>query len=298
MAVSKATTRMNTLEQLPRFPVVVSNPYARAQELNENAAAFASIGHYDRAITELTRALEVWKRCRTEDDAVYICVCPRCNSQEGCCSMQTDEKEISDSTITSSSATTTSAKNELLFQDNTSVSSTTEDINPIGFEHGYMHQEMIRIPCREHFDFQNVSSGVALIIIFNLAIVHHRNALRHNCKSKMAKTLRLYQLVNECLNNFCLDTHQACCSKASAFDMGTMIQMVLANNLGHLHSCLGNSPMRNHCAEQLIPILMCVIDDRVLRNSQSEMIGEQEGLEGFVQTICPLVLTSQCADAA
>lgn len=294
------TTTMNCLpHQPPTHPVIVSNPYARAQELNESAAAFASEGKYDRAISELTRALEVWKRCRSEDEAVYVCMCPRCNSHAHFCPMQIDDKDMDDST--SSSSTTPSKKRQsqeeqLFRQDYNSDSCGTQDNNTICFDHGYMHQDMLRIPCREHFDFQNVSSGVALIVIFNLAIVHHMSAVFQNCKHRMAKTLRLYQLVNECLNKFVVDTQSCRCSRTVSFDMGTMIQLVLVNNLGHLHSCLENPLMRTHCSEQLLPILMCVIDDRQLRNTNA--ICGQTDLEGFVRTICPLVLTSQCADAA
>ena len=63
-------------------------------------------------------------------------------------------------------------------------------------KHGYMHREMIRIPCREMFEDSNVDSAGAVIILFNIAILQHISSISSNNEKRMAKTLRLYQLCN------------------------------------------------------------------------------------------------------
>lgn len=267
------------------------HPYAQAQELNEFAAELVEIGQYDKAITALTKALELWKRCSTEDDIVEVCMCPRCCNfkDDQSCEIQVDEKEIDSTT---SIATMEDSKLRL-----------PQDKNdyqeyPIGFEYGYFHTQMIRIPCRHKFDVYNVSSAVALIVIFNLAIVYHLSALELNNKLRMAKTLRLYELANDCLNTYVNDTNNNF-RKGGGFEMGTLIQIILINNLSHLHSFMGNPLTSQHCTEKLIPILMCVVDDKI-RNIEPRIFNDIGcvALEGFFQNISPLVLKSQCADAA
>jgi len=180
-----------------------------------------------------------------------------------------------------------------------SASTTEKDNQPIGSEYGYVYEEMIQIPCWQTFESCNVGSAVALIIILNLALVHHLSSVTTNSKLRMAKTLRLYQLSNDCLNTFVNDTH-GCFRKGRCLEIGTLIQMILINNLSQLHSFMGNNITSLHCTEMLIPILMCVVDGKV-RNVESPILFSDVGrisLEGFLRTICPLVLTSQCADAA
>lgn len=173
--------------------------------------------------------------------------------------------------------------------------------NPAGPDCGYLYEELMQIPCRNHFGNHNVGSAVALILIFNLAIVHHVSALRLNSKTRMKKTLRLYQLANECLNTYIRDTHGCGCIVGDD-DTGIVFQMILLNNLSHLHSLMGHHDRSRHCTEQLIPILMCVVDDKT-RTKLQYPVGRNidvgcMSLEGFFHNVTPLVLTSQCADAA
>lgn len=271
------------------------HPYAQTQALNESAARLVEIGQYDSAISALTSALELWKRCRSEDEAVDACICPQCiHFNEESSYMIVDEKEIDSRTTTP----TSDVSSWTMRQEDT-IENERQEQPPIGFEYGYLYQKMMRIPCRQKFDVRNVGSAVALIVIFNLAIVHHMSALTSNSKFRMAKTLRLYQLANDCLNTFMNDT-EISFRKLGAFEIGTLIQMVLINNLGHLHSFMGNHLTSLHCIERLIPILMCVVDDKI-RNIESQVLNNDIGcicLEGFFRNISPLVLTSVCADAA
>ena len=271
-------------EAIMDFPTIPC-AFTQAQILNEMVIELSEDGEYDRALSVLTKALQMWKSYRSEEEREGVCLSSRCQCQP---KRETQCMDIGDDSISASSSTTKSMPQK-----------DTEEEHPITFEHGYLYQELIRIPCRQIFEASNVGSAVALVILFNLAIVQHMNAYTSGNKKRMGKTLRLYQLSNECLNSFINDTN-SCSRKAEAFELGTIIQMILINNLSHLHSIMGNPSTSVHCTEKLIPILMCVVDDKARNNYDSEFSSEvwHVSLEGFFRNISPLVLTSQCADAA
>jgi hypothetical protein len=138
-----------------------------------------------------------------------------------------------------------------------------------------------------------------LIIIFNLAIVHHVRALRENDgEPKMETTFQLYQLANDCLNRYIADTQCSC----GVDETGMLFQIILLNNASHLHSIVGNHSKYGQCMEQLISILMYVVDNKIRNNNpcQSSSIGmESMCLEGFFRNVISLVLApAQCAQAA
>ena len=267
----------------------VTCAFAQAQVLNERAMELSNVGEYDSALSVLTKALQMWKSHRSEVAKEDVCLCARCqsgsNKDEGECSMDIDEKEMASPHVTRSVPQHVAE---------------TEKEHPLTFEHGYLHREIIRIPCREMFEDSNVDSAVAVIILFNLAIVQHLSSISSNNEKRMAKTLRLYQLCNECLISFVNDT-SICSRKAGAYELGTIIQMILINNLSHLHSFMGNHLTSLHCTEKLIPILMCMVDVKARNNAVPELFSSgvwSISLEDFFRNVCPLVLTSQCADAA
>ena len=270
------------------FQTIPCGAYAQAQILNETAVDLSEAGEYDRALSVLTKALQMWKSYRSEDEGEAICLCSRCHCQskgEMQC-MEIDHQEID-----SCSALSSIAK---------SGQQDTETEYPVAVEHGYVYQELIRIPCRKIFEASNFCSAVVLILLINLAIVQHLHACTSNNKKRMGKTLRLYQLSNDCLNSYVNDTN-SCAQKAGAFELGMIIQIILINNLSHLHSIMGNRLTSVHCTKTLIPVLMCVVDDKARnKNYDSEFSRDvwHVSLEGFFRNISPLVLTSQCADAA
>lgn len=269
------------------FQTTPCSAYAQAQILNETAVDLSEAGEYDRALSVLTKALQMWKSYRSEDEGEAICLCSRCHCQS---KGEMQCMDIANQEIDSCSALSSMTK---------SGPQDTEKEYPIAFEHGYVYQELIRIPCRKTFEASNVGSAVVLIILFNLAILQHLHACTSDNKKRMGKTLRLYQLANDCLNSYVDDTNN-CAQKAGAFELGMMIQMILINNLSHLHSIMGNRLTSVHCTKTLIPILMCVVDDKARNNYDSEFCRDvwHVSLEGFFRNISPLVLTSQCADAA
>lgn len=124
-----------------------------------------------------------------------------------------------------------------------------EDVNtdhPVCFDGVYVYQTMMQIPSRNQFGNHKVASAVALITIFNLAIVHHVRALRANDgQPKMETTFQLYQLTNDCLNRYITDTQCSC----GVDETGILFQMTLLNNASHLHSIVGNHSKYGQCME-------------------------------------------------
>lgn len=280
---------MNNIMDAP-FPSI-SHPYAHAQHQNERAARYAEVGQYDKAISALTNALTRWKKCQTEDITARDCLCCQCDPNEMVPSSLTNFMDID----------TTNRTTDASWADRPRSPQDTENEmtdSPVGCKYGYIHHKLMRIPCRKMFHNHNVGSAVALIIIFNLAIVHHLNASRSNSRPRIEKTLKLYELANHCLNTYVSDTHGCCCD-AIVDETGILFHMVILNNLSHLHSLLGNHSTSQQCREQLVPLLMWLVDEKS-RNVEFQScvsIG-QICLEGFFRSISSLVLKSQCADAA
>jgi len=285
---------------MSKFSTTISHPYAYAQEMNEIAARCLEDGHCEKAILALTKTLQVWKECETKDKNAETCFCHECSPCAMVCDSETDSNEGERDrlpilpTATNSPCASSSAGHQ-----SPCFESEDEMENASGFDCGYLYQKLQRIPCRKRFGNTNVGSAVAFITIFNLAIVHHVSASRSNFRFKMERTLRLYQLANDCLNKYIAETH-GCSCEASDDETGVLFQMILLNNLSHLHTFMGDHSMSQKCIERLIPILMCVIDDSKIRNDIESKTGSLECacLEGFFRNISPHVLTSQCADAA
>ena len=110
----------------------------------------------------------------------------------------------------------------------------------------------------------------------------------------MKQTLQLYQLSNDCLQH-----HKEIVSSCPAVgNTCILFQIIILNNLSHLHSMMGDNLKSRRCIEELIPIIMCVIDDKVRNTECRSAEIHCIPLEGIFRNIGPLVLTAQCADAA
>jgi len=271
-------------QQQPSLPFI-PQLYAHAQELNLSAALFLKNYQYDKAIATLTRTLQLWKKCHTTERNAEGCLCQRYNPN----SSQTNNYDTEMSTIPTSHQQQCTSKQVGIEE---LVEQLPED--PSSWDCGYIYPKLMQIPCRTRFGNHNVNSAVVLITVFNLAIVHHLQASRMNSRPLMAKTLRLYQLATHSLDSYVTDTHNSCGYYVGDNQTVLLFQMILLNNLSHLHMLMGDPSQSHRCTEQLIPLLMFVVEDEV-RNAE---IRRHLCLEGFFRNVTPFVLTSQCADAA
>lgn len=257
--------------------------YAYAQEMNKNAAIFVKICQYDRAISALAKTLQLWKEREVRDFKSDF------ESESFICSpdIPSGRNDVSDLDGDRANGVIITGGCESPGIDDDSEYQT-------GFDCGHLYQNLMRIPCKNNFGDHNASSAVPLIIILNLAITYHIKATVLNSKPTMQKTLQLYELANSCLNRYMTDTHNL----RGANEIAVLVEMIILNNLSHLHLLMEDNIISRTCIEQLTSIIMCVVDEKVrnidCRNFDIGCIS----LEVFFRNISPLVLTSQCADAA
>ena len=264
----------------------IHHPYTCAKELNQRADLFVKLGRYGEANSTLAQALKLWKNSVLADDRLEteneVCLCHNCCS---CSNERANLTEMRRNEIRSSISRSIDRRS-VEFDDD------LEYQESIGS--GYLYQKLMRIPCRNLFRKQNVDSVVPMISLLNIAIVHHIMASRSNCRLMMIKSLQLYQLSNDCLHKYITDIP----SCIAVEEIGLMFQIILLNNLSHLHCLMGDHLGSRRCIEQLIPIIMCVVDDKVRKTGCRSVGIDRIPLEGIFRNICPLVLTAQCADAA
>jgi len=264
-------------------PPSIPNLYKYAQEVNHSAALFLQSGKYDRAIMVLTEILQLCKKNDFKNDNAYseneACMCPECNNNRWGFFFEADGEEIEE-------IFTNERYTRLIGHPppNIETDGILDDIDC-----GYIYQKLMRLPCRCLLGDDNVTSTVALIIIFNLAIVYHISSSRLKSRPRMKCAFQFYRLTQDC------DIH----SCRAGDEMSILVQMIILNNLGHLYSFMGDHSISRRCIEELIPLIMSVVDDKIrnfgrYRNIEIGYVN----LEGFFRNISPLILIAQCADAA
>ena len=162
-----------------------------AQQLNNSAALCIEIGHYERAISSLKRALSLISKA-IENNLEYgeACECYQC-SLDGCIIISENNPPVIDydeniaSTGTSDDATIWDPMNDEYDDDETEsclVPSDDDDddedviadgdnreTNDYGYGGEYIYRRPIRVSRVGH----HMGSALYLIITFNLAIAHH-----------------------------------------------------------------------------------------------------------------------------
>ena len=288
----------------------IHRSYIYAQKLNNNAALFVEVGKYDKAIVSLSKALKLWKPHIGDADSseIGVCWCPH-STPYGCLRFyETNDHELDISSTNErlinsfrqvspvssnqhrssdcdTGKTIRIRKNDNYYDDNDNDNAQQTD-----FGCGYMHRQLIRIPCKSLLMGHCMGSALTLIIIFNLGIAHHLNAITSTkrARTKIKKTLQLYQVAHNCLEKYRRDNHY-CDAMADV-----RFKMILCNNLSHIHRFLGDVLKHRQCIEQLMSIIMYVVDINKARNVEYGSIL----LDGCIRNIAPLILTAQCADAA
>mmetsp|Transcript_16934 Transcript_16934/g.34850 ORF Transcript_16934/g.34850 Transcript_16934/m.34850 type:complete len:185 (+) Transcript_16934:111-665(+) len=119
-----------------------------AQKLNNSAALCIEIGHYDRAIFSLTKALRL-SRQQSDESLVSGCACHQC-SLDGC----------------------------IAYSENSSPAAKLA-VNPVckDFGCGFVYRRPIRVPPMTIRENHGMGRTLFLIITFNLAMAHHLDAM-------------------------------------------------------------------------------------------------------------------------
>eukprot|EP00980_Cylindrotheca_fusiformis_P000775 scaffold184_cov125-Cylindrotheca_fusiformis.AAC.10 len=195
-----------------------STPQELAQQLNKRGAYCIETGRYDRAISNLVKAMEVCKENR-----IASCTCQKC-TLESCI-------EYSHGMIEKD---TKSDMEENPFSLLQHFGNREED------DDGYLY----RVPILTRPDVSGHSMGDVLpqIITFNLALAHQLKAIAEN-QDNYQVVVKLYQLIYR--NQMREKT------RASFF-----FALVAANNLADIHRRLQNTKKQEHCLKFVLSAVM------------------------------------------
>jgi len=290
-----------------------------AQKLNNSAALCIEIGHYDRAILSLTKALRL-SREQSDESMLCSCRCKDC-SLDGCIAYSESSPPVSKF----SQQATDSIKNN-------------------GCEgcHGYVYRRPIRVPPQPILENHNMGRTLFLMITFNLGLAHHLSAMvtsrtnpstsseeqnpatqprqqqraQTSIRTKtVTKALQLYELSNNWHSRISASRpHGGHECEAKGGLSSIRFRMILSNNLSHLHCLSRNHTKHRQCLENLLSTVMVAVeyqtrnenstnDNSSTWGDDSESSSRDEDLttsnvEGFLMTASPLFLNGFCADAA
>jgi len=231
-----------------------------AQKLNNSAASCIEIGQYDRAISSLSKALQLSEQeqqeeeeegnAQGEDDEMMttICSCYHC-TVDGC--IEYSEKNP-----------------HVMTKDDPFVcvavageTNTNADTNAdTDADSSYIYRRPIQVTPRSIQGGHNMGSSLCLLISFNLALAYHLKAItitttatnykNHNKKSSrqhpkkqyMTVALKLYTHVIQwqtrlIRQNFFDDEGNSMMSSTAASFHNMRLKMVLLNNMSHIHRC-------------------------------------------------------------
>jgi hypothetical protein len=138
----------------------------------------------------------------------------------------------------------------------------------------YVYRSPLRLPESSSLttDF-NTHVVLSIIIVFNLALVHHLSGLEEDpssCAAKLDKAASLYNLAHGMLTQRFMDH--------------TVLFIILAaiNNMGQIRKTHGQSEVADACFQKVLSILLFMSDNRRENDNLS--------LEGFCQNTTYLVL--------
>jgi hypothetical protein len=298
-----------------------------AQRLNTSAALCIEIGHYDRAISSLVKALRIHDNYVKEDTLLRIHQVP-----------------VLDGSIAYSEhiSATEELTQQIAMNSSSSSSSSTENHNSLLSDDkmygcGYIYRRPIRISIQEG---QNMGPALFLIITFNLALAHHLSLTAVNGSSSntadtsisrntmIKKTLQLYELSNKWHirlskgpRHLSYDSssmhhkHQQlkeCSSEdpASAV-LSIRFNLIIFNNLSHIHRLANNHSKHRQCLEHLLSTVMLALEYKARTTSNNAGDDDHHDnhhgaddcillmdLDGLLQNASTLILQEQCAEVA
>ena len=307
-----------------------------SQKLNNSAALCIEIGQYGRAIFSLTKALKL-SRAQSDESMICTCRCKHC-TMDGCISYTENSPPVS--RIRQPGSTTLT---------NTLCDST---------KCGYVYRRPIRIPPEPIEENHNMGRTLFLIITFNLGLAHHLSAITKSASLRkitktsedisrrsetnndsikvIRKALQLYEIADNWHTRIVASrppTGQDCDTAACRLQ-SIRFQMILANNLSHIHYMSSNHAEQRVFLEHLLSTVMVAVEyqtrnkrdninddsSSISRSNSSWSSNNNENwteddsesvpthrqadlcttrnLEGFLMNASHLFLYRHCADAA
>lgn len=287
--------------------------YILAQQLNNSAARCIEIGHYGRAMASLEKALEINKKSKKSVTHQKASTCYPCTLDWCIAYSEKNRSAIHSSPSNDDEPSTkkrrleeTNGKKSIFWRppsDGKTISSRD------GLEDDYIYCQPIRVD----FEAGDMGGTLFLIIIFNLALAHHLQALgkRRKRDTIVRKTLQLYQLTHKCYLKLLGKDSEASrassisslvsCSSVASF----RFDMIIQNNISQLHRLVNDQNKYDRCRQHLLSSVMVALDykNRVKsdNNNSSSTWNDPRAMEieGFLTNTASLILgDTQCAEAA
>lgn len=181
--------------------------------------------------------------------------------------------------------------------------------------HGFVYQRPVRVPVEGFCHCKQGYTNLLVIIVFNLAIAHHRSAMNEDsCDAPKTENIAfMYKLCLELLRQARApsSSRQPSMEKIAS---SIRCEMIIHNNLSQLYKKGGNTQSKHRQSLQdLLSTLMILIERGTREDTNSinshwwdtsrsaSTQGNRESMdlvEGILSNLDPLILQSQCADAA
>ena len=165
-------------------------------------------------------------------------------------------------------------------------------------KNGYVYKQPIRIPLEGFCQCQRGYTSLLVVIVFNLAIVHHYSVIDEEPIDE-SKTQNIAFLYNLCLNLIRqAGTMGSPPPSTSTRASSTRCEMIIHNNLSQLYRMDGNNAsMRRKSLQDLLSTFMVLVERKTRQDD--DMNGKISNLyRGILENLDPLILKKQCADAA
>jgi len=243
-----------------------------AQKMNNSAVSCIEIGHYSRAITSLTRSLELLKRQQRSRD-LAPCNCYQC-TLDGCI-IKAAEKRRSPSR-------------------NAKVERTQRDCNDIS-SGGYISRRPIKVNAQGHV----MGPALYVIIVYNLGLVKHLIAIGSSNNSEREKVIQgavaTYNLAHQMQASLLLqheNSKDSWSTEAAASLRSIRFEMMVLNNMSQLHKLNLCITEHDHCLRRLLSVMMMVVDQQVRASSIEGNIAPlwRIELDGFLRNSASLIL--------
>ena len=240
--------------------------------MNNSAVSCIEIGHYSRAITSLTRSLDLLKRQPRSRD-LASCNCYQC-TLDGCI-IKAAEKNRS-----------LSRKDK--------VTRTQQDCHDIP-SGGYISRRPIKINAQGHA----MGPALYVIIVYNLGLVKHLIAIGCSDNIEREKVIQgaiaTYNLAHQMQASLLLQHESSkdpCSTEAATSLRSIRFEMMVLNNTSQLHKLNLCITEHDHCLRRLLSVMMMVVDQQVRASSIEGSIAPlwRIELDGFLRNTASLML--------
>jgi len=258
------------------------------KKLNNWAAFHITQRQYDEALNLLTKALKLKKETIPDIPGTekYPSNCNSCCTFEYCLAI--------DSQSCSSQHDYCCKQHQEQHAQDKHPRPAIEHANNLEDEDGYVCRQPLYVPdiCIEECHSMGIT--LSLILIYNLALVHHLKALSMPAgntarRSKiLAKALHLYGLAYQLELDWIVPDDD---DRIQGIGL-LRFTMMLSNNIGEVHRLSGCVSEHKRCLEHLLTVIMYMVD------SDNRCILNSNELDGLYRNVSTIMLTNVCAEAA